>query len=1268
MVEELTIFSQNCRGGLSVAAKRRDLFQYVRSKHFDIICLQDTHINPKLDSFIKSEWGFEAYFSSYTTNSRGVMVLLNNTFEHKVNRVKTDKNGNFIILELNIDGKNITLVNLYGPNEDKPEFYENIKMKLADFENEEVIMCGDWNLCLDAEKDCENYLHINNPRARNIVLNLLDENGFKDPWRIMNENVRKYTWRRLNPTRKQSRLDFFLVHESIFQFVTDANITSGYRTDHSAITLKLKFQESARGKGYWKFNNSLLKDKLYVDEVKKVIEEVKQTYAINLQGEINIPNEDVIFNINDQLFLETLLVIIRGHTIKYSSFKKKQFLAEEKKLEEEILDLETRINDNLCNVTDQTIQTLSQKKIRLTEIRKTKIDGVMLRSRTRYQDLGEKPTKYFFGLENRQYTNKVMNKIIDSNAVEHTDTKDILNCQKQFYENLYDKVPVSENNSLTDILGENEDKLSDEEAHALEGKITYAELLHALKQMKNEKSPGLDGYTAEFFKFFWIDLGIFVLRSINYGYEKGSLSITQKQGVITCLPKQDKDRNYLKNWRPISLLNVVYKLASSAIANRIKTVLDSLIHEDQKGFISGRCIAENVRLIYDVLFETKNQELPGLILSVDFEKAFDTVSWEFIENVLKYFNFGPSIISWIKLFQSGSESCIIQNGFMSDFLKLKRGCRQGDPVSPYVFILCAEILGKMLRTNKNVKGININGNDFLLSQYADDTQIFLDGTEQSLREALSVLDRFYAISGLKINIEKTKAIWIGSLKNSEVRICRNYNLDWTEGYFKILGVTFTTEVFDIWDVNIPPIISKVQSLLQQWSKRRLTLFGRITVIKSLALSKFIHLFLALPNPPGELIKRLDILFFKFLWNSGPDRVKRSIIIKDLSAGGLRMVNINVFIKSLKITWLRRVIQNSKNVSWYTLSGIDFQKLFKFGMGYAKRFKQNLQNPFWKDVLQNWADFCKDVKIDSINQILDSPLWYNENLLNGTDFCIRDWHDKGIILVSDIIDEEGNIYQFEALKTKYNLRGTYLDFQAFIRRIPEVWKNEINYNRLVCILSKYDVRCNVYVQYLLKDKKGCRRMYDVMVPTKSIQESSRWERDIGYITEAEVKAYNSVISTLKEIKLRDFQYKITNRILVTKSFLYRIRKVDDNQCEYCRQNSETIIHLFVQCNQVKSFWRELDDWLSNNFGYRMSLNDKNILFSFGQKNKLINYLCVLAKYYVYSNKFSGRGLNLEAFMSILKRKYQSEKYLANLSNTFAKFLRKWAMLYNYFERD
>ena len=279
-------------------------------------------------------------------------------------------------------------------------------------------------------------------------------------------------------------------------------------------------------------------------------------------------------------------------------------------------------------------------------------------------------------------------------------------------------------------------------------------------------------------------------------------------------------------------MNVVYKLASAVIANRLKTVLDKIIFKDQKGFISGRFIGENIRLIYDVLFETKDQDIPGMILSIDFEKAFDTVSWKFIKKVLKYYNFGPSIISWISLFQNGSESCIIQNGFISEFFNLRKGCRQGDPISPYVFILCAEILGKIVRDSKSISGIKINEKEFRLSQYADDTQIFLDGTEKSLKETLNILKTFYIMSGLKINVEKTRAIWIGSLSNSNRQLCKEYKLDWSQGPFKILGVMFTAEVFNIWDVNTEQIYKNIENICKQWSKRKLTLFGRIT-IKSL---------------------------------------------------------------------------------------------------------------------------------------------------------------------------------------------------------------------------------------------------------------------------------------------------------------------------------------------------------------------------------------------------------------------------------------------------
>ena len=130
--------------------------------------------------------------------------------------------------------------------------------------------------------------------------------------------------------------------------------------------------------------------------------------------------------------------------------------------------------------------------------------------------------------------------------------------------------------------------MSDSDSLKLEGEISYNEIAHALKNMKNEKSPGNDGFMVEFFNFFWPDMGHYILNSLNDGYSKCNLSITQRQGVITCIPKPNKSRHLLKNWHPISLLNVIYKIAASVIANRIKTVLDKVVHEDQKGLISGK--------------------------------------------------------------------------------------------------------------------------------------------------------------------------------------------------------------------------------------------------------------------------------------------------------------------------------------------------------------------------------------------------------------------------------------------------------------------------------------------------------------------------------------------------------------------------------------------------------------------------------------------------------------------------------------------------------
>ena len=231
---------------------------------------------------------------------------------------------------------------------------------------------------------------------------------------------------------------------------------------------------------------------------------------------------------------------------------------------------------------------------------------------------------------------------------------------REFYEQLYRKRIVRDVN-IEDLVT-TLPRLEKEKADTLEGLITYEEAATALKNMKNDKSPGTDGFTVNFFKFFWKELGNFIIRSLNEGFKVGKMSITQREGIITCIPKGDKPREFIKNWRPISLLNVVYKIGSSCIANRIKEVLPQLINEDQTGFVPGRYIGDNLRLLYDIMHYLKNENLSGLLVSIDFEKAFDSVNWDFMGKVLRHFGFGEDMMRWISTFYTDIKSSIIVNG------------------------------------------------------------------------------------------------------------------------------------------------------------------------------------------------------------------------------------------------------------------------------------------------------------------------------------------------------------------------------------------------------------------------------------------------------------------------------------------------------------------------------------------------------------------------------------------------------------------------------
>ena len=420
-------------------------------------------------------------------------------------------------------------------------------------------------------------------------------------------------------------------------------------------------------------------------------------------------------------------------------------------------------------------------KCELDEIYDRIAEGVRVRSRCQQYEEGEKSNKFFLNLEKVRGSQGKVRKLIISNH-EIADPQLIEQEIVFFYKSLFKnniKKTLSEQINFLDSLQIS--KLSDNDCLLCEGELTESELYDALKNMPNNKSPGNDGLTKEFFLSFWDDIKNIYISSIRTAGIKKEFSVSQRQAIIKLIEKKGKDKRFIKNWRPILLLNVDYKIASKALAERLKKILPVLISHEQTAYVNGRFICETGRLISDIIEVSGVFNIKGFLVTMDIEKAFDSLNHSFLLAVLKKFGFGTSFINWIETILNKPESCVSNSGKTTQYFQLN---------------------------NEKIQGLDILNYRFLYSAYADDSTFFLRNIDSV------IFKEFSSFPDLSPNMSKCEIAGIGSLKGVEIAVCGMKNIDLTKDAVKIIGISFSYNKAIQNELNFRTTISKIQPVLK----------------------------------------------------------------------------------------------------------------------------------------------------------------------------------------------------------------------------------------------------------------------------------------------------------------------------------------------------------------------------------------------------------------------------------------------------------------------
>ena len=926
----MKILSRNVQG-INAIAKQHSIINYCRK--YDIALLQETKLTSQNTAFLKNKWGSDhVYLSSPGTTRRGVLTLIHPRLNPTLLLAMSDPLGQYYINLLSIKDSNYLVLNIYGcPDTDAASFatmrdvtdkLENIHTR---FTIDHVIVGGDFNFVM---QDRDTRSTSRKPRAEAQFLTLANTFDLYDVAGLYTATP-LHTYFRHRRENTSARYDRFYVTPGLLQGI---KYRIHKRTgDHAPIELGIMNQQHSSN---WRFSDSLLSEPEFLEALHNTIADVLTQFSTTNQGGVSDMQNSIDFQQhNSSLIFSDIVNKVRSFCMKETKIagaKKKE--AEKKAIDEFIAAREALNNGNPPSTDEVDAYESAQQRLQLLQARRHQ--AAADRNFSNYATLGERTSRYHFARSNRGKASREIPRLViptpdGQTALEGPEIQQHL---FEKYANLTQPDPQACTMTIEQFLGpdllQTLRKCPPNSHNHLTSPVLEIEIKNIVKDLKMQSAPGPLGLSNALIKEiapFMTSILVQFGNDLLFGETPTILPWFFHRFVIFIL-KSGKPTTDPDSYRGLSMLEGFFKIFSKILANRMQAPMRHIQNPHQFGFTANKGTLEASRTVLDAIHHAKLNNLPLLLISTDFFKAFDSIAIQHIENCLNLYQFPePFVKAYMRLANNGTVQFDVNSALSQDHPVLK-GTGQGDPKSSFGFNLSAAPLNHFLSTSNTVPRFKQRNEDVPPVYFADDAMLLLQGDQiDHIIATIQKISQYYLVAGLKLNISKCELLPVNCREEDITRLLSVINMKRVTT-LKHLGIHIDSNGNLPHDKNIAPLQQAMSKIADTFNSSLSSPLGRSIYAKFLLSSKYLHRIQNFTFSDNQL-EELRKTVLRLTWTRArPQDDAHSIrvhiaqdrVAQPLYYGGLSVPDPLIQSKALTFAWARKLCNPNPALSWTSM--------------------------------------------------------------------------------------------------------------------------------------------------------------------------------------------------------------------------------------------------------------------------------------------------------------------------------------------------------------